>query len=80
MGETERTLALRFAEHRGYVRTNKVDKATGEHFNLPGHKLADMKITILEKVLSNDPMMRETRESHYIEKLNTFYKGLNKKK
>ena len=80
VGETERTLALRFAEHKGYVRNNKQEKATGEHFNFPGHSLADMKVTIIEKVMSNDNMMRKTRESHFIENLNSFYKGMNKKK
>ena len=80
VGETGRTLALRFSDHRGYVRNEKFDKPTGEHFNLPGHKLADMKISIVEKVLSSDPNMRKIRESHFIEKLNTFYKGMNKKK
>ena len=33
IGETERTLALRSNEHRGYVRNEKLDKATGEHFH-----------------------------------------------
>ena len=80
VGETGRTLALRFSDHRGYVRNEKFDQPTGEHFNLPGHKLADMKISIVEKVLSSDPNMRKIRESHFIEKLNTFYKGMNKKK
>ena len=80
VGETERTLALRFAEHKGYVRNNKQEKATWEHFNFPGHSLADMKVTIIEKVMSNDNMMRKTRESHFIENLNSFYKGMNKKK
>ena len=80
VGENGRTLALRFSDHRGYVRNEKFDKPTGEHFNLPGHNLADMKISIVEKVLSSDPNMRKIRESHFIEKLNTFYKGMNKKK
>ena len=50
----ERTLALRNNEHRGYVRNEKLDKATGEHFNLPGHNMSDIKITVLEKVKSDE--------------------------
>ena len=80
VGETEKTLSQRFAQHRGYVNNQKLDQATGEHFNLPGHSLSDMKVTILEKLHSDDPNMRKIRESYYIKKLNTKYKGMNKKK
>ena len=79
IGETEKTLSIRFSQHRGYVNCHKVEKATGEHFNQPGHKLNNMNVTILEKVYSNDPFMRKTRESHYIKKMNTKYKGMNRK-
>ena len=74
VGETEKTLSQRFAQHRGYVNNQKLDQATGEHFNLPGHSLSDMKVTILEKLHSDDPNMRKIRESYYIKKLNTKYK------
>ena len=80
VGQTERTLSLRFSEHRGYVNTKKLDKATGQHFNQAGHNLSDMKVSVIEKVYSKDPHMREIRESTYINKLNTFHKGMNKKK
>ena len=79
VGETEKTLAVRFAQHRGYARNKKLDKATGHHFNLPGHSMANMKVTILEKVKSNDPQMRKTRESLKIKKFNSKYKGMNQK-
>ena len=78
VGETERTLSQRFAEHRGYVRNKKLEKATGAHFNLPGHSMADMKITIIEKIMSDDPQMRKLRESHFIKQFGTRYKGMNK--
>ena len=61
------------------MRNEKIDKATGEHFNLPGHSLADMRVTVIEKVHSADPMMRKTRESHFITKLNSKHKGMNRK-
>ena len=79
IGETEKTLSIRFGQHRGYVRNKDMDKTTGEHFNRPGHKMADMKITIVEKVKSTDPQLRKTRESYFIQKYNTKYKGMNKK-
>ena len=52
---------------------------TGEHFNKPGHQIADMKITILEKLKSSDAQLRKTRETFYIQRFNTKYKGMNKK-
>ena len=56
-----------------------MEKSTGEHFNKPGHTMADMKVTILEKVKSQDPQLRKIRESLFIQKFNTRNKGLNKK-
>ena len=60
-------------------RHREIDKSTEEHFNKPGHTMADMKITILEKIKSQDPQLRKIRESLFIQKFNTRYKGLNKK-
>ena len=76
---TERSLQERFSEHKNYVISKLTTKATGFHFNLPGHSVSDMKVTILEKVHSLDPLMRKEREDLYIRKFNTKYKGLNKK-
>ena len=53
VGEIKRIIKFRFAEHRGYVNNND-DTATGEHFNMPGHSLSDMTLTVLEKVRSSD--------------------------
>ena len=52
--------------------------ATGQHFNLPGHQLSDMEVTILEKVRNNE-QYRKQREQMWIERFNTKYKGLNRK-
>ena len=70
-------MKFRLAEHRGYV-SNNVDTPTGEHFNLPGHTLSDLRVTILEKVMSTDDMYRKARERYFIRKFNTYYKGLNR--
>ena len=50
VGETEKTLAVRFSQHRGYARNGKVDTATGNHFNLRAHSMANS---------SNDPQHEE---------------------
>ena len=79
IGETERSLQERFSEHKHYVTSKQTTKATGFHFNQPGHSISDMQVTILEKVHSLDPLMRKEREDLYIRKFNTKYKGLNKR-
>ena len=38
---------------------SKMQDATGRHFNLHGHNLSHMKITVLEKAKSNDPMYKK---------------------
>ena len=57
-----------------------LDKATGEHFNRPGHKCADMGVTILEKVYNKDPMFLTVREEFWIRQFNSKYKGMNRNK
>ena len=79
VGQTDRTLQYRFSEHRGYVSNKHLTKATGEHFNLRGHTVSDMQVSIIEKVHSTDEMVRTERESMYIKQLNSKYKGINKK-
>ena len=77
IGESERSLQQRFSEHKGYAINKHLTKATGAHFNLPGHSASDMKVTILEKVHSMDPLVRKEREELFIRKFNTKYKGMN---
>ena len=79
IGQTKRALKYRMAEHRGYVSSN-ADTPTGSHFNLPGHSQANMKVIVLEKAKKEDKNYREVRESYLINKLNTFYMGMNRKK
>jgi len=79
IGETERKLKDRICEHIGYINTKKTEQATGQHFNLPGHSLSDMKVTVLEQVFKSDPEYRKERESYLIRKFNTYYQGMNRK-
>ena len=57
----------------------KLDKATGAHLNLPGHNIADMEISIIEKVFNTNQQYRKTREEMFIEEFNSKYKGMNRK-
>ena len=74
IGESERSLQERFSEHKSYA----VNKATGEHFNQRGHKVSDMRVSIIEKIFSSDAAVRKEREKYFIMKMNTKYKGLTK--
>ena len=72
------SLKERFSDHRGYVNTSKLHQATGAHWNLPGHKVSDMGITVLEKIKSKDPFYRNEREKYFINKFEAITKSLNK--
>ena len=78
VGTTGRQLKHRVAEHRGYINNQVLSKATGSHFNLPGHSLANFKVTILEQTKSKDTLYRLEREKYFIRILNTFNNGMNR--
>jgi len=82
IGETSKKLKQRFNQHLAYVRStneNQKPTATGEHFNLPGHSIDNMKVSILEKVSQDSITYRKIRESFYINKFETKHQGLNRK-
>ena len=54
IGETERECRFRIAQHCGYVKNKIVSQPTGFHFNLPGHNISNMRVTIVEKVKKAD--------------------------
>ena len=54
VGETKRILKFCLADHRPYVTNQDYTKATGDHFNSPGHILSDLTITLKKKVKSSD--------------------------
>ena len=68
----------RIYQHVGYARNKTLSQATGEHFNLPGHNMHNMKFTVLEQVKSNDPLYAREREKLLIRKFNSFHDGINK--
>ena len=76
IGESKQSIKHRLAEHRGYIVNNRVDKATGAHFNSPGHSLANMTCSVLEQVKFNDTLDRKEREKYFINKFNTKNTGL----
>ena len=79
ISETNKTINQRFQQHKGYVNNKKLDKATRAHFNLPGHSVSDMRITMVEKIYNQDNFFRKEREKFYINKFHSKLKGLNRK-
>ena len=77
IGQTSKSLRERFGQHCNYVDRNT--EATGRHFNLPGHSKWNMRVTVVEKIHSNEVWVREEIESLHIRKANSFYEGLNLK-
>ena len=63
-----------------YVSRNEQDKATGFHFNLPGHSTSDMKVMVVEKIHQTDAFYRKEREHHHIKNFDLVRKGLNGKR
>ena len=49
IGETKNMLKSLVDEHKGYIVNKKLGKATGDHFNLPGHSINNLSVTILER-------------------------------
>ena len=78
IGESGRLLKNRLSDHRGYITNQVLNVSTGDHFNLPGHSLANVQITILEQVKKNCTMYRKEREKYFINKFNTYHQGLNR--
>ena len=78
IGITQQEFRDRVYQHIGYVRNKQTSRATGQHFNLPGHNIHNMKFTILEQVKSRDPLYGREREKLLIRKFNSFYNGINK--
>ena len=79
IGETKRLLKFRIDEHQGYISNRKIEKATSEHFSQPGHSLADLSVTALERVKRNNILYRKEREEYFIRLFDTYNRGINKK-
>ena len=66
-GETGRALYLRYVEHEDDVSDPYTTKNVGLHFQLPGHTIAHMQMTPVEKVRGG-VVVRKIREKALIRK------------
>ena len=78
IGSTGRELKHRLADHRGYIQNQVTSRATGAHWNLPGHSLADLRVSVLEQCKKNSEEYRLEREKYFIRKFDTYNSGINR--
>ena len=78
IGESKKTIGERLSEHKVYVNNIFPTQATGIHFNQPGHNLANLKITIVEKLKKDNGAYRKEKKRFLINKCNTYYRGINR--
>ena len=77
VGETGTSFRLRFNNHKKSIRDNAIGFPVAEHFNLPGHSLDNLKVTLI----ASDFVCTERRkraELSWIFKLHSHLIGLNK--
>ena len=77
-GITHKELCELIYQHVGYMENKILSRATGEHFNLPGHETHQIKFSIIEQVKSSDPLYGREREKLMIRKFNSCYCVINK--
>ena len=80
VGETGRFVKKRFSEHKSSMEEVSTTKVIGKHFQEKGHRgQVDCTMVPFLKVKSEDPFVRKTLETYYINKFNLIEKGLNVK-
>ena len=73
-----RILKFRIDEHKGYIVNKKLENATGAHFNLPGHTVSNLTVTVLEIPTKNYVWYRKERERYHIRRFGAYHNGMNK--
>ena len=76
MGE----LRKRICDHQEYINQKKLNQVAGQHFNLPGHSVADLEVIGIERVLpKNNDLIRKCREAYWINKYESTVFGSNRR-
>ena len=66
------------ADHKGYITNQVTSRATGAHWNRPGHSWAHMKVTILDQIRNSDEEYCRERGKYFIRKFDTYNNGINR--
>ncbi|CAM5072920.1 unnamed protein product [Natator depressus] len=69
IGQTGQSLCKRINGHKSDVKNYNIHKPVGEHFNLSGHSITDLKVAILQQKEFKNRLQRETAELELICKL-----------
>ena len=65
VGETDNALHRRVNGHRSDSNLNRPDRPVAEHFNIPGHRFAGMKIMVIEQMGLASAARRKDREAFW---------------
>ena len=76
IGEMKQMVKCRLALYHSYVQNNV--EATNQHFNLTGHSLAELIVTVIEQVRKRDTIVEGKGKNTILEDL-TLHDGINKK-
>ncbi|KAJ8033591.1 hypothetical protein HOLleu_23884 [Holothuria leucospilota] len=77
VGETGSKFRLRFNNHKQTIRDNTQGFTVGQHYNLPGHDLNDLKCILLGSSFTSQQIRRNS-ETKWVLTLNTHIAGLNR--
>ena len=77
IGETKRMQKFRIYDHCGYI-NNFIDTATGYHFTLPCHSLANLRVTVIEQIHGKEEKkkIRKKCKEYFIRKFDTVNMGM----
>ena len=78
IGQTSQPLRKRINGHKSDIRNGNVQKPVGEHFNLPGHSIKDLKVTVVQQKPFKNKIQREAAELEFICKFDSVRLGLNR--
>ena len=79
VGETGRTVAKRFAEHRDSMHQPATNKPVGQHFQGAGHRLeADAVMLPIIHLKTGNVWVRKAMERKFINELDMIDSGLNR--
>ena len=77
--KTGRIVKFRLEERRGYITKKDESQPTGIYFNLPGHSLANFKVTVIEQVIYDEEEYHKEWEHYYINEFNPYRNGMHMK-
>ena len=78
VGQTSNSVHIRFQQHLRDIRQNNEYKAVSQHFNLPHHRLTDVRLTVVDRATALNTRLR--LEEAWITNLSTHQpQGLNQR-